>query len=85
MVVLELVQKKSCLCSQFFKFIIAQMGPSIVEAVDDLRTIQQSLWEVSPADTACLIVSFFPAQREAILNKIFSIVGLIQNFIANND
>ena len=31
------------------------MGPSVVDTVEDLRTIQRSLWEVSPAGSACSI------------------------------
>lgn len=31
------------------------MGPSVVDTLEDLRNIQQSLWEVSPAGSACSI------------------------------
>ena len=32
-----------------------KMGPSVVDTVEDLRNIQQSLWEVSPAGSTCSI------------------------------
>lgn len=32
-----------------------EMGPSVVDTVVDLRNIQRSLWEVSPAGSACSI------------------------------
>lgn len=31
------------------------MGPSVVDTVEDLRNIQRSLWEVSPAGFDCSI------------------------------
>ena len=38
------------------------MGPLVVDTVEDLRNIQQSLWEVSPVGSAlfyhtCLVVN----------------------------
>lgn len=40
------------------------MGPLVVDTVEDLRNIQQSLWEVSPAGSALfyhtwLVVNLF--------------------------
>lgn len=37
----------------FAMFLVAEMGPSVVDTVVDLRNIQRSLWEVSPAGSAC--------------------------------
>lgn len=31
------------------------MGPLVVDTVEDLRNIQRSLWEVSPAGSPCSI------------------------------
>lgn len=60
------------------------MGPLVVDTVEDLRSIQRSLWEVSPAGSACFNTHGCLLCTVTLVSLLLKSLGFLCHFICKS-